>query len=152
MGEVGRAGDLDITQDLDFQRRQWMIQRVGWVTMGLVMIAGLIGLMGTGPLSKTSTGDPDDGLQINFQRFDRRHAPSEMRIDIAGDAIYEGEAQVWIDRRFLDRIELEQVIPEPEDVRSEPNREIYVFRAGGSEPIYRGDVPVPAGPVRRPRR
>ncbi len=137
MDDVDREGDLEIAQDLDFQRRQWVAQRIGWVMMGLVVLAALAGLMGAGPLSKSSVGDLNDGLKVMFLRFDRRHAPSEVRMVIAGDAIREGEVRMWISREFLNRIELEQVIPEPEEVRSEPDREVYVFQAGGdpSQPI-----------------
>lgn len=126
----GRADDLEIGQALDFQRRQWMVQRVGWIAMGMVILAALAGLMGSGPLSKASAGGPDDDLQVTYQRFDRRHAPTEVQMKVAGGAHQEGEVRIWVDQAFLDRVELEQIIPEPEEVLSEPGREIYVFRAG----------------------
>ncbi len=139
MADVGRTGDLEIGQALDFQRRQWFIQRVGWVAMALVILSALAGLMGAGPLSHASVGSPEGDLRLMYPRFDRRHAPTEVRLEIAGDAIREGEVQVWLDQAFLDRIELEQIIPEPEEVFTGPDREVYVFRAG-SDPGQPIDV------------
>jgi len=132
MVDVGCADDLEIGQDPDFQRRQWAIQRVGWVAMGMVILAALAGLMGAGPLSRATAGGPDDDLRLMYLRFDHRHAPTEVRMEIAGDAIREGEVRVWVDQAFLDRIQLEQVIPEPEEVLAEPDRKVYVFRAGSN--------------------
>ncbi len=39
MPNVPRVGDLQINQDLDYQRREWTIQRVGWVVIGLIVCA-----------------------------------------------------------------------------------------------------------------
>ena len=41
--ETDRVGDLEIHQDLPFQRRSWTVQRVGWAIMALVVLAGLLG-------------------------------------------------------------------------------------------------------------
>lgn len=137
MAEIGRADDLEIGQDLDFQRRQWVMQRVGWVAMGMVILAALVGFMGAGPLSKASVGGPDAGLRLMYLRFDHLHAPTEVRMEISGDAIREGVVRVWVDQAFLDRIQLEQVIPEPEEVLAKPDRTVYVFQAESdpSQPI-----------------
>ncbi len=129
MADVGRTDGLEIGQDLGFQRREWLVQRFGWVAMGLVILAALAGLMGTGPLSQATARSPDGNLRLEYLRFERRHAPTEVRMEIDGSAVREGEVRVWVDEAFLDRIELEQVIPEPEEVLSEPGRMVYVFPA-----------------------
>ena len=43
--------DLELETDESFQRNEWRIQRVGWIVWSLVIIAGLIGLLGSGPMS-----------------------------------------------------------------------------------------------------
>ena len=41
--------DLELETDESFQRNEWRIQRAGWIVWSLVIIAGLIGLLGSGP-------------------------------------------------------------------------------------------------------
>ena len=44
-----RHGDLEIDEDLPFQRREWFAERVAWAVMALLIAAALLGLFGTGP-------------------------------------------------------------------------------------------------------
>ncbi len=131
MEDIGRVGDLQVEQDLDFQRREWAIQRVGWVVMLLVVVAALLGLFGQGVLGTATIGDSGDPLQLAYDRFDRKHAPTELQVEVAGRTVQEGQVRLWLNDRFLSQIELEQVVPEPEQVLVEPGRKVYVFQAGG---------------------
>jgi hypothetical protein len=57
MAEKPHSGDLELDQDLAFERRTWTVERVAWVAMGLMGIAALAGLLGPGPLSKPPIGE-----------------------------------------------------------------------------------------------
>ena len=76
VNEQGGNPELEFEQDLSFQRREWSIQRAGWLVMATIVIAGLIGLFGAGPLS--SANAEAGPLQLQYSRFERRHAPSEL--------------------------------------------------------------------------
>ena len=39
MGSMQRIGDLELSQDLEFQRRSWRVQRIGQGVMLLVLLA-----------------------------------------------------------------------------------------------------------------
>jgi hypothetical protein len=43
-----RAGNLEINQDLRFQRRMWAVQRIGWAVMALIVLVGLVGVVRDG--------------------------------------------------------------------------------------------------------
>ena len=58
MSSMQRVGDLEIEQDHDFQRRSWRLQRAGWIVLSLVLLAGLLGLFGSGPLAHATVGAP----------------------------------------------------------------------------------------------
>lgn len=51
MGSTERVGDLELGQDLPFQRREWAVQRIAWAAMAAVLTAALLGLFGSGPVS-----------------------------------------------------------------------------------------------------
>ena len=48
MSKAERAGDLEIVEDLSFQRREWRVQRGGWVVMAVLILLALLGLTGRG--------------------------------------------------------------------------------------------------------
>ncbi len=47
-GSMKRVGDLEIDQDLAFERRQWSVQRVGWGVGALIIVAALLGCSAPG--------------------------------------------------------------------------------------------------------
>lgn len=55
--EARRIGDLEISQDLEFQKRSWTIQRVGWVVIALLILAGLLGVFGKGIAADATAGE-----------------------------------------------------------------------------------------------
>jgi hypothetical protein len=46
VAELKRVSDLEVNEELEFQRRDWMAQRVGWTVMALVVVVALLGLLG----------------------------------------------------------------------------------------------------------
>lgn len=123
-----RIGDLELPQDLDFQRRSWIAQRIGWAIMVLVLLAALAGLLGNGPLSIATAGRPGAPLQVEYGRFVRHGGPTQMDILLQPTALEEDTARVWVDREYLRGIEVERVIPEPESVEVTADRAVYVFK------------------------
>ncbi len=55
---AGRSdgGDLELAQDLDFERHTWTVERIGWLAMAAVGLAALAGWLGPGPLSGRPPG------------------------------------------------------------------------------------------------
>ena len=132
MASIQRVGSLEIAQDLDFQRREWRAQRIGWVVMALLILAALLGLTGSGLLARATVGETGSPLQLEYSRFDRLEAPTTLDVEIAGEAASGEQVEVWVDRAYLQTVQVEQVVPEPEEVRSRGDRLAYVF--GVDEP------------------
>jgi hypothetical protein len=126
-----RVGDLELAQDLRFQRRDWIAQRVGWVLMALFLLAALAGLIGRGgPLARTQAQSADGGLRVEYDRFAHYEAPTRLRL-IVSDRVARGkDVRLWIERAYLANARLQQVMPEPQSVRLAGERVIYVFDAG----------------------
>ena len=121
-----RIGDIELDQDLDFEYRQWRVQRAGWVVMVVIVVAALIGLFGTGPLSSSVAGS-DDSVTVAYERFIRRQGEAELTIGIAGGQATEGQVELWLDAAYHGEIQIQQISPEPEEVRSSGDRVTYVF-------------------------
>ena len=127
MPQPKRVGSLEIGQDLDFQRKEWRAQRIGWVVMAVVALAAVLGLTGNGVLAQATAGGAGDPLRIAYSRFDRLQSPTTLEIEIAGDAVEGEQVELLVDRNYVQGLLIEKIVPEPAEVRSAADGVLYVF-------------------------
>ena len=71
----------------------WALQRIGWAVMALVVLVGLVGLFGTGPLSRATAGEEEAPLFVEeYERFARFMLPTTLRVRL--DPMGQGEARL----------------------------------------------------------
>ncbi|MDQ2654906.1 MAG: hypothetical protein M3Z20_17880 [Chloroflexota bacterium] len=127
MADIQNVGSLEIDQDLDFQQKEWRLQRICWSIMALLIVAALLGLTGSGPLARAAAGDAGAPLQLEYSRFVRLNAPTTLDIEIAGEAIAGDQVELRVARAYLQDVSVEQIVPEPAEVRSAGDHLIFVF-------------------------
>jgi hypothetical protein len=163
MADLKRISGVDINQDMDYQRREWRAERIAWVFFSLVIVAALLGLLGQGPLSGGHAGDPTSGLELDWQRIDRNRAPTQLTLTLAPTLIQGSAVRIAFDEAYLDRIEIEEIVPEPQSVETAADAVTYEFEAtDSSQPVEvkvdyqyerpglaRGEVRVEGGPSLR---
>lgn len=127
---VQRLGDLEIDQDLLFERRAWAVHRIALPVLCLIVLGGLLGVFGgPGPLSRTEARDPSGRLEVVYQRFARLDSPTELHATIA-PALGDGAtAMLWVSREFMSEVVVETVTPVPLREVADEHRIIYVFEA-----------------------
>lgn len=125
MAGVQQVGDLEIAEDLHYQRRAWTIQRIGRAVMALIIAAALAGLIGTGPLS--SAVAHSGPLHVAYHRFERLNAPGLLSIRVAGNVAAGNQIRIWLDRDYVDSLQVQQITPQPAQTLVGANRLIYVF-------------------------
>jgi hypothetical protein len=115
---------MAIDEDMPFQRREWAIQRVGWVVILFVLIAGLLGALGgNGWLSH---GEAKAGsLALEYERFTRQRRPTSLQVRVDPSSMVAGQVPLWLDQAFLDRIDVERIEPEPVETRAGAGRVVY---------------------------
>jgi hypothetical protein len=96
------------------QRRFWMVERVGWVVLTLIILWAAAGGAGGGPLSQTRLQGA--GVELGYDEFTRRGArtPIELRWPAASDR----ELTVSLDGAFVDRMKLDFYLHGLSPVRS----------------------------------
>lgn len=107
--------ELDIDQDLEFQRREWFVQRIGWWALTAFIAAAILGLFGGGPLSSAQAGESGAPLWVEYERFLRVGAAS--RISVHG-SLPPSEAgfQLRLPRAYLDAFRIDRIVPEPQTI------------------------------------
>jgi hypothetical protein len=117
--------DLELETDELFQRNEWRIQRVGWVVWSLVIIAAIIGLLGSGPMSHKEIVAADGSLTIAYDRYLHYHHPTQLTLSVG--EIAGGELRIKFNRELLDRLQVERIEPEPTKSELTDDGVIYTF-------------------------
>lgn len=120
---------LELDQKLDFQEKAWRVERIGWGVLTLVALLALLGLFGTGPLSSAVAGSDDEGLVVDYERFIRHDGEVSLDIEVAPQHVTGGQIELWISTDYIDDFLVESVSPQPDEVRAEGDRQVYVFLA-----------------------
>ncbi len=108
-----------------FQKREWVWQRAGWVTLGLFLLAGFAGAFGAGPLADVTVRN--GAGEFEYQRFVRRHADTSWEFTLRGGSARNGEADVAIDAAFAKNFRIAGIQPEPASATLSGGRWIYRF-------------------------
>lgn len=109
-----------IREDMRFQRRYWLFERIGWTVLALIIAAAAAGTFAGGPLSAAAgTGE---GFDAAYERFARRGV--ETRITVALPA---GRSLLV---RGIDGFDIVGLEPRPVTVRSERGGLAYDFAPG----------------------
>ncbi len=129
MAKPKKESGIEINEDMDFQRRSWRVQRVGWAGMLLFVIAGFAGVFGSGPLAGVHHGSEGSALQMDYDRFIRLRAPATASFELGEAAILpDSTARIWFDSEWLSAFKVNSITPEPDDSEIVGNRIVHVFR------------------------
>ena len=112
---------LQIDESLALHRTGWIVQRIGWVMILLVMIAGLLGLFGEGFLSKTH---PVSGeIKATYERFFRFESEMKIRVESSGGHI----GNISFPQSYLKNFKIVRFVPEPHNNTTLPGEVVYHF-------------------------
>jgi hypothetical protein len=129
MADTTRVGDLEIDQDLRFQKREWAFERVSWVVMALFVLAGLLGLLGRGPMSHQTAVSGDGLVTVEYDRFLNHRAATQMTVSVPGNVTVGGTFRLVINQKYLQGVQIVQITPTPDTTEAGEGRQVFVFRA-----------------------
>ncbi len=128
METISRTDDIELGCDLCFERRWWRIQRIGWVVLTLLILGGVAGLFGHGPLSETTTNPSGSELQVRYDRLARRETPTLLQLRLEKSAIASGQVRIRLNHTLMDCMQLKQIIPEPLATQPLADGACFIFR------------------------
>ena len=126
--------DLEISEDLEYQRRAWRFQRIGWIVIGLVLVGALLGVFGKGPLSRSVAADPRNRIAVEYDRIARYESPFRLVIHFQPIPESSQTARLWIDRQYARSLKLEQITPEADRAELTGDGFVYVFHVSAGQP------------------
>ncbi|WP_288437574.1 hypothetical protein [uncultured Pseudomonas sp.] len=100
---------LPIREEPGLQRWIWRCERLGWVLLGLFVALALAGLFASGGPWATATRVSADGqLSVEYERFQRRGAPTTLTLELAP-----GLDRIGLDERLVADWTVEALYPQP---------------------------------------
>lgn len=115
-----------LLEPLPFQRREWVVQRIGWVLVAMILLAGAAGLFGNGPLAQRMSAN--QALQFEYEWLARRDAQTTWKLTPRAPPV-EGRYRVALDANWAQHFRITAVQPEPESARLANGRWVYEFSA-----------------------
>jgi hypothetical protein len=130
--ELKRVGNLQIDEDLPFQKKLWRVQQVGWAVISLALFLVLLGLAGNGGVFAKQKLE-NSGVGIQFERFVRRQADTELRVKLPPPVAPHLDREIWISNRYLQKVKIESIFPPPKIVEAQHNGYRFYFSGNATD-------------------
>jgi hypothetical protein len=99
----------------------------------LLLLAAMIGLLGYGPASQTTSGNEGGALWAEYDRLVRHRAPSEVLLHIDPALAREGVVRLQLDHDYLDQVAIEDIVPKPDQEEAMGEHIVYSFAVAETE-------------------
>ncbi|MCP2334286.1 hypothetical protein [Actinoalloteichus caeruleus] len=110
-------------------RWEKLAQNGGWLVMGVIVLVGLLGGWGGGPLSDATARDVGSGLAIEYDRFSRATGQNDLRLRVPVPNGAETVA-VLVSASYLSDNQVESLDPEPSEVTASEGSVRFDFLVG----------------------
>ncbi|CAM3008143.1 hypothetical protein SAXI111661_13580 [Saccharomonospora xinjiangensis] len=139
MRERGGHSGADVSfpdGDPSFQRREWLLNRVGWALMALVVLAGLAGVWGGGGLgSQAQAASADGRMRVDYERFVRNLGETTVQIRFAPGSARDGMIRLSVSQEYLSQNEVMATTPDPDTIVADNGSLVYTFPVRGDSPL-----------------
>jgi hypothetical protein len=131
-GQGVEIGQIDVGEDLAFQRRWWVFERVLWGFFLAILIADVLGVFGRGWAAKAKLVSSDDSMQVAYERVQRAGTPSTLTIRFGQGAIRNGHIGLYVSEDLIRPLGAQRISPEPLKSTLAPDGIVYEFPAEGA--------------------
>lgn len=121
-----------INEDYKYEEAGWSVQAIFWIITSLVLAAGLLGIFGDRPGMLNVQRENFKSGYVQYEKFLRLEKGFETHIVLTEKV---PGFTLSINKEYVDKIRIEQVIPEPSKVEMTNRRIIYTFDAINSGTI-----------------
>jgi hypothetical protein len=127
---IVRVRDLEIDQDIAFQKSEWKVVAIGKMVIFIFLAASFLGLFGAGVFSKAHREDPQKLISVSYERFGRLEADLLFKVRLNSLLATEGnptERRIWINDEYLENVQIQEISPEPVRVEAGSGGQAYIF-------------------------
>lgn len=96
------------TNVVDFHRKQFTAEQIGWALMALVLLWALVGGFGDGCVSQRQSFSANYNSTLQYDTFGRRDAPMQLRLHLSPREDF----ALHLNREFFEGVKLERITPD----------------------------------------
>jgi hypothetical protein len=128
---------LDLSDEIDprFGHIEHAVQRAGWVVMGVLLLAAVLGVFGGGVLSNATVRQSGPGyeLELEYPRFGRVESNLEMTLRITAPEQQAEQVTVVLSGDLRHKTTIQTISPQPESEAVLGDSIVYTWRVDGWE-------------------
>jgi hypothetical protein len=114
--------EIEISEEHDHHRRAEAIRKVGRVGMLVIVVAGVSGALGHGPVSKRSAASAH--VKMEYEGLARYNAPQKLKLRVKAAS---EKVQIAINSKFLEQIDIEHIDPQPAEFTLTDKGQVWTF-------------------------
>jgi hypothetical protein len=123
--------EVAVGEDLDFQRKWWMFERITWIFFTLILILTLSGVFGRGYFAKGERRSSDAAFYIKYDKIERTGTPSDLTIIFDSKAIRDGKIRLYVSESLISKLGAQRISPQPQETQVGNGGLTYSFSALG---------------------
>jgi protein-L-isoaspartate(D-aspartate) O-methyltransferase len=108
--------------DEPFEDRWWRVEKIAWMLMTALLVAGGCGLFGRGALAKSHATGSD--VAVEYERVVRYQTPTRISLRVPPD---DRGTRVFVGRSLLDRLQVQSSMPPPLGSEVRPDGAVLLF-------------------------
>lgn len=119
-----RQSGVDVGYNRPFEQAWGRFERYVWATISLLILVGIAGVFGRGPLNLVSRTLPGNGM-VQYERIVRFKTPTVIRFALPVD--HPGTVSIQLDAVAFERLGLQTVVPQATKSLGSPMAGHFVF-------------------------
>jgi hypothetical protein len=126
--------DLETPAVLTHHRREWRAERIAWFAFLAIIVCGLAGYLGPGPLTLERRTADDGSWTLEYQSVEHNSSPGRLVVRVrpaAGGA----PVRLVLSRSFCDHVTAESIVPRPVSIEARGDDLVYAFAADAAEEV-----------------
>ena len=131
---------MEIEESIEVQKKGWVVQRVGWILMGVFVAMAAFGFFGDGIVSKKNILSGNQKLE--YQHYSRFESRMELKFELNANT---QQNIISFPVNYLEKFQIESILPEPHHNQSGNERVNYFFEGNGPMKIIFFLVPKSIG-------
>jgi hypothetical protein len=124
--------------DPSFLKIERRIQRIAWALIALILALALLGIFGSGLLSKAHVSIAQSGSEVavDYARFGRLQDRTDLSISIQAPNQTAEEVHVTVSGEFLSKVSIVGITPDPDSTSVGQGASIYSWQVEDwSQPV-----------------